>query len=116
MRKSPFREPKMVLVFNNTRILIAIVRSLHAAGELTFCNTQAISFCCTGKYVMTGGFYFRHVSPDITIELDDLDNLRLEDYDKMCGEERKYYSVKELARLKKSAEARRQSKMKRGYL
>lgn len=116
MKKSHFKEPKMVLIFNSVRVLVAIVRSLHTASELTFCNTQAISFCCTGKYVTTGGLYFRHVNPDILIELEDLDNLRLDVYDKMCGEERKYYSVQEMAKLKKTAENRRRSKMKRGNL
>ena len=109
MKKSSFLEPKQVLIFNNARILVAIVRSLHSASELTFCNLQAISFCCTGKYISTGGYYFRHVNPDILIELDDLDNLDLKKYDEMCGENRKYYSIRELARKKELSKKYRKS-------
>ena len=98
MRKSNFKEPKNVLVFNGARVLIAIVRSLHSASILSGGNLQAISFCCTGKYISTGGFYFRHVHPDIEIEIGDLDTLKLDEYDRMCGEKRRYHSVREMAR------------------
>jgi hypothetical protein len=101
MRKSEFREPKQVLIFNRAKTLIAIVRSLHSVSELTFGNLQAISFCCTGKYITTGGHYFRHIHPNVIIELGDLDHLQLEEYDKMCGEKRKYYSLRELVRKEK---------------
>ena len=110
MRKSRFKEPKQVLIFNNAKVLIAIIRSLHAAAQLTFCNLQAISFCCTGKYVTSGGYYFRHVHPNVLIELDDLDNLKLEEYDKMCGEKRTYYTLRQLARKRKSTEKHRKAR------
>ncbi|GAB6121390.1 hypothetical protein [Dysgonomonas termitidis] len=112
MRKSPYKEPKQVLIFNNAKVLIAIVRSLHAASELSFCNLQAISFCCLGKYISTGGYYFRHVHPDIAIEPEDLDNLKLEEYDRMCGEERLYYSSRQLARKRMLGQERRKAKWK----
>lgn len=41
----------MVLIFNGAQVLVAVTRSLHSAAELTKGNLQAISFCCTGKYV-----------------------------------------------------------------
>lgn len=89
-----------MLVFNGARVLIAVIRSLHTASSLTGGNPQAISFCCTGKYVSTGGLYFRHIHPDIEIEFSDLDALSLDDYDKLCGEEREYHSVREMARMR----------------
>jgi len=113
MRKSSFLEPKQVLIFNNAKTLIAVVRSLHSASELTFCNLQAISFCCTGKYIMTGGYYFRHVNPNILIDLEDLDNLKLEEYDSMCGEKRKYYSIKQLSRMKNNMLKYRKAKQEK---
>lgn len=110
MRKGYFLEPKQVLIFNNAKVLVGIVRSLHSAADLTLCNLQAISFCCTGKYIMTGGFYFRHINPKILIEIEDLDNLKLEEYDKMCGEKRKYYSIHILARKKEKMMMYRKAK------
>ena len=55
----------MVLIFNGAQVLVAVTRSLHSAAELTKGNLQAISFCCTGKYVCSGGLYFRHLHPDV---------------------------------------------------
>lgn len=98
MRNSAFNRPKAVLVFNGSQVLIAIARSLHSAAELTGGNLQSISFCCTGKYASSGGFYYRHIHPNVEIELSDLGTLQLKEYDKMCGEKRVYYSAKQMAR------------------
>ncbi|MDR1718032.1 MAG: hypothetical protein LBS20_19520 [Prevotella sp.] len=100
MRKSKFKEPKTVLVFNGARVLIAIARSLQSASVLSGGNLQAISFSCTGKYISTGGLYFRHVHPDIEIEISDLDTLKLDEYDKMCGEKRRYHTVRDMAKMR----------------
>ena len=51
MRRSKFRRPCKVLIFNGARVLVAIVRSLHCAAELTHENKSAIHNCCTGKSV-----------------------------------------------------------------
>lgn len=98
MRNSSFCRPKAVLIFNGAQTLIAITRSLHSAAELTGGNLQSISFCCTGKYASSGGFYFRHIHPNVEIELSDLGTLQLQQYDEMCGEKRTYYTVKQMAR------------------
>lgn len=98
MKNSAFNSPKAVLVFNGSQILIAIARSLHSAAELTGGNLQSISFCCTGKYASSGGFYYRHIHPNVEIELSDLGTLQLKEYDQMCGEKRVYYSAKQMAR------------------
>jgi hypothetical protein len=34
----------------------------------------------------------------------DLDTLKLEEYDRMCGEERRYHSVREMAKKRNSQE------------
>jgi len=101
MRKSKFKQPKTVLVFNGARVLIAVIRSIHTASGLTGGNAQAISFCCTGKYVSTGGLYFRHIHPEIEIEITDLDTLRLDDYDEMCSDKREYHTIREMAKMRK---------------
>lgn len=80
--KGPFLPSKQLLVFNGAYVLIAVVRSLHSAADFSGINLQSISFSCTGKYVATGGFYFRHAHPDVQIDLSDLDNLTLQEYDR----------------------------------
>lgn len=97
MRKSKFKQPKVVLVFNGARVLVAIVRSLHSVTQLSGANLQAVSFCCTGKYISSGGYYYRHIHPDVLVDISDLDNLKLEDYDEMCGDKRRYHTVREMA-------------------
>ncbi len=97
MRKSKFKQPKNVLVFNGARVLVAIFRSLQSVTQLSGANLQSISFCCTGKYISAGGYYYRHINPNVIIDLTDLDNLKLEEYDKLCGEERRYHTVRDMA-------------------
>ncbi len=107
MRKSKFKRPKMVLIFNGAQLLIAVTRSLHSAAELTKGNLQAISFCCTGKYISSGGLYFRHLHPDVEIEMSDLGVLLLPDYDDLCGEKRAYYTVRQMAHKRARREERK---------
>ena len=61
MRRSKFRRPCKVLIFNGARVLVAIVRSLHCAAELTHENKAAIHNCCTGKSVRSGAYYYRQL-------------------------------------------------------
>lgn len=109
MRKSHFKEPKPILVFNGARVLIGIFRSLRAAANFSHGNLQSISFSCTGKYISTGGYYFRHISPKIEIEISDIDNLDLVEYDNLCGENRLYHTVKDMARRRNLAENKHKS-------
>lgn len=105
--KGPFLPSKQVLVFNGAYVLIAIVRSVHGASEFSGINLQAISFACTGKYVATGGFYFRHTHPDVEIEISDIDQLKLQEYDRLCGFSRRYFSTREMAHKRQAYNERR---------
>ena len=62
-----------------------------------------------GRAISAGNFYYRHIHPDIEIEIADLDTLKLQDYDKMCKLERRYHSVREMARRRKIAEDKRKN-------
>lgn len=105
--KGPFLPSKQVLVFNGAYVLVGIVRSLHTAADFSGINLQAISFACTGKYVASGGFYFRHAHPDVEIELSDIDSLKLQEYDRLCGISRRYFSTREMAHKRQAYEERR---------
>lgn len=111
MSKGPFKDAKKVLVFNGARVLVAIIRSLQTTSELSGKSAQSISMACTGKYISTGGFYFRHANKNVEIEEDDIDKLTLEEYDNLCGNVRKYHPVREMAHKKrKENELRRKTK------
>ena len=110
MRKSEFRRPQTILIFNGARVLIAIVRSLHCAAELTHENKSAIHNCCSGKSVRSGAYYYRQLHLDILLEMDDLDNLTLKEYDDLCGIKRKYISTRNMAHIRQRAKAKRMLK------
>lgn len=110
MRTSKFKRPNKVLVFNGARVLVAVVRSLCSAAELTNNRASAVHNCCTGKTVRSGLYYYRQLHPDVLIEMDDLDSLTLEEYDNLCGVERKYLSTKRMAHLRQRADAKYKQK------
>lgn len=109
MKRSPFHQPKQVLVFNGAYVLIGIIRSIRSAAEHSGTHAQAISLACSGENVTSGTFYYRHIHPDIEIELSDLDTLKLQEYDKMCNVRRKYISTREMARRRRVIEEKRKS-------
>ncbi|MCD8080907.1 MAG: hypothetical protein LUF04_11045 [Bacteroides sp.] len=84
MRKSTFIQPEVVLVFNKSSLLIAVVCSLRHAAKLINGSVQSVSLACSGEYMTTKGWYFRKMHPKLEIEWSDLANLKLEDYDQMC--------------------------------
>lgn len=86
-----------MLVFNRHQTLIGISRSVRGASELTGCNLQSVSHACVGRIISSGGFYFRHIHPDIEIELSDLGELKLQEYDDLCCDtDRKYNSASKM--------------------
>ena len=111
MRRSKFRRPCKVLIFNGARVLMAIVRSLHCAAELTHENKSAIHNCCTGKSVRSGAYYYRQLHPDILLDMDVLDNLTLKEYDDLCGVTRKYVSTRKMAHIRQRARDRQKERM-----
>lgn len=87
---SSFRHPKQVLVFGHTRVLVAIFKSMQACAEIIGTSVKTVSRACKGEYAAAAGFYFRRLHPDIEVETADLDTLRLEEYDTLCNEVRRY--------------------------
>lgn len=101
MKRSPFHKPKQVLVFNGAYVLISITRSIRSAAEVSGCNAQAVSFACIGKYISAGALYYRHLHPDVEVDMSDLGALKLQDYDKLCSAKKRYHSRNEISRRKK---------------
>ena len=88
-------------MFNPLKRLIAIFQSSTAAATAFGVSTVTIHDACTGRSISCCNLYFRHLYED-RIELDmleDLGTLRLEDYDRLMGLERKYYQTREMSRI-----------------
>ncbi|RHH14389.1 hypothetical protein DW228_06205 [Bacteroides fragilis] len=108
MKNSPFRKSKAVLIFNGAQVLIGILRSLNAASEYSGGNLQSISYACAGTYISSGGYYYRYIHENIEVGLEDIDSLRLKEYDRLCGEnDRKYRSVRDMAHKRKARHSKK---------
>lgn len=97
MIKNSFKPARRVLVFNGARTLIATVCSVQATSKIFFTTPQAISFACSGKYICSNAFYFRFEHENVLVEPEDLGKLNLFEYDKLCGEKRRYHTVRKMA-------------------
>jgi hypothetical protein len=94
----------MVFIFNEHRILTGVEKSLYCTSEAYRISAQTISLCCTGKRISSNGFYFRHSHPNVRIDIyEDVDNLTLEEYDELCGEQKRYHSTREMKKRKTKA-------------
>lgn len=91
-------KPNRILVFNPLKRLIAIFQSSLAAAKAFDINPTSIHYASTGVCMSCHNLYFRHLQDDIEVTFEDLGTLRLEDYDKLCGVKRKYYTTKRMDR------------------
>jgi len=92
------KQSKRVLVFNPLKRYIAKICSVNAAAEIFHTSPANITLACNGNSISCCGFYFRHLDPRIELGEEDEGVLRLEEYDKLCGVERKYYPTKAMCR------------------
>lgn len=89
---------KRVLVFNSCKRLIGIFHSSLATAKALETHTQSVHYACTGKCIALGKLYLRHLSDDVEVTFEDLGQLRLEEYDSLCGVERKVYPTNKMER------------------
>ena len=84
MRRSKFRRPCKVLIFNGARVFVAIARSIRSAAELTKVDENEIKLCCENRQNRTEQYYFRYnVEPSIVGD-DAFGKLTIDEYDKLC--------------------------------
>lgn len=89
-------ESKKVLAFNPARILVGVFRSVRAAAEMSGGSAQGVSNASVGRSATSVGYYWRHEHEDVEIEIIDIGELRLEEYDKLCGSKREYISSRDI--------------------
>ncbi len=87
-----------VLVFNPFKRLVGYFHSMTAVASAFKTSNSAIHQACVGPCISSCGLYFRFLSKDFEIEDSDYGTLRLEEYDEMCGVERKYYPTTSMTR------------------
>lgn len=95
---SKFSEPKRVLVFNQMKRLVAICQSVNATAEMFKTSVQSIFYVCSGKSISCNGYYFRKLDDEIEVTFDDLGVLTIQEYDSLCGVERKIYPTSKMTR------------------
>lgn len=116
-KRSIFQQPKIVLVFNHQRILVSMHKSLNLASMTMNIPAQSISLCCLGNHISCYGYYFRHYEPNVVEIVPHLDmgDLRLEDFDRMSKQVRRYHNSKELTRRALAAVKRRNHRIDKAH-
>ena len=71
---------------------------MQSCAEITGTSVKTVSRACKGEYAQAAGFYFRRLHPDVVVGTEDLDTLRLEEYDELCGEILQFPTGASLAR------------------
>lgn len=84
-----------------------MTNSLQTAAWLTGGVASSIAMACQGRYVATAGLYFRRRHPRIVIDDSDWQTLKLEKYDALCGEHRRYYSRQKMKSLREEFEKKK---------
>lgn len=99
MKKTPINKTgSPILVFNPLKRLVGYFHSLTAMASAFGTTNSSIHQACVGNCISSCGLYVRFLAPDIEIEEADYGNLRLEDYDEMCGVTRVYYPNSSMSR------------------
>lgn len=105
-KTSKMEEPKRVYLFSASRRLIAIVCSGREAAALLSgglsgkgsCSPANVSNAALGKQKTAKGYYVRYEHPDVEVEMSDIGELSVEEFDRLCGIEREYISSRFLPR------------------
>lgn len=92
------KQPTPILFFNPLKRLIAMFNSLSGTASAFGITPQSVHYVCSGKCITCNGLYFRQLKDGVTITFEDLGKLKLQDYDKLCGIERKYYKTGKITR------------------
>lgn len=82
---------RRVLCFNPNKKLININQSAFAIAKAYNWNLSSIRAACTGKLIAYQNLYFRYLEDDIEVGFEDLGVLSLEEYDQLCGVNRKTF-------------------------
>lgn len=89
---------KRVLIFNPLKRLVNVAQSAFAIAKANDWSVSSIRAACSGAMISYRKLYFRYLDDNIEISMEDLGTLTLEDYDKLCGIERKMYKDKTMSR------------------
>ena len=72
-----------VLIFNAAGELVAIVRSVRSAAELTKVDETEIKLCCENQSSDSGHYCFRYNDEPPIVD-DTLGKLTIDEYNKLC--------------------------------
>lgn len=89
---------KRVLVFNPFKRLVSIYQSTFAVAKSHDWNLSSIRSACSGKIITYKKLYFRYLDDSIEVGIEDLGTLNLEEYDDLCGVQRKVYPDSKISR------------------
>jgi hypothetical protein len=93
-----FGTAKPILIFNQRRKLTLMASSILEAARFSKIEATQISRACSGNLMSTKSFYFRYISPEVELAFSDFGQLKLEEYDQLCGVVRPIYATSKMNR------------------
>lgn len=99
-------EAKQLLVFNSRRLLILVCNSVNQASKFAGVSPGNISRCCQGDLISYKNFYYRYLKDNIVLDMSDIGQLTLEEYDGVCKEKREIHTTRQMNH-RKSKQRRR---------
>lgn len=76
-----------LLAFDRTYLLIAIFQDEHQAALMLGCDPGNINASLNGFFKSSVGYYWRREDITVSISIEDIGSLTIQEFDKMCGVE-----------------------------
>ena len=90
---------RKLLIFNPKKVLVAVCPSLSSGAQmLKIPNKSSVHKAATGETISCSGLYFRYLPDDMELEFEDLGTLKLQEFDAICGEDRKLFKNSSMTR------------------
>lgn len=88
-----FRGALKILAFNKNYRLAAIFSSYNEAERIVGVSHQVLLRCCKGETITVKSMYWREVPGDQILDIDDVGELNLIEYDAEVGCDRRIYAT-----------------------
>jgi len=85
---------KKIAIFDPQLKLVAVASGVSQLAKLMDVGTGEISRAIRGERVCCKGFYIRYIPKDIVIDVDDIGNDELLEFDKECNVDRYIYATR----------------------
>ena len=91
-----------LLAFDRTYLLIAIFQDEHQAALMLGCDPGNINASLNGFFKSSVGYYWRRENITVSISVEDIGTLTIQEFDNMCGVESDVFKNGKMAKKRYS--------------